>query len=618
MVRICCLFAAVAIMIPSGCHAWTSKEKEKNNQFIKETKRFKDLLSDPERPRLVGEVAAALGLSARHYDAYGLVSDLPGTGGVVKPGVQRDLILAEMRIRDVENPETVLDAPWTALVKLKVFANPCDEKGEILDVDVETSTECLATSIVGGTVLEAKLREMAYIEGNMRTSDDKAIASGEVVILPASYTKAQESETLKGVIVGGGRLSQEQRLGLRIDPEYRHVVITKAIEKAINTRYFYRNANRQQLVAEGKNDWHVVLQTIPRYKQDPYHFMSVILATGFAEDEAQQQERVEGCKKLLMNRETARRGAIELEAIGNDAAKQVLIETLQASDPEIRFYAAYSLSYLDSKQAVPTLVELAKTEPAFRANCLTGLSIDEDPYAREALEELLQESEPEVRFGAYLAIRNRNATDFVVNGESIGNRFQLVQIPSSTPLVAISVQKKKEIVLFGSSIKFTLREQLAPTPSLRVSPAPGDQIKISKRHSNGDTSHCVVTSDLVSVLRAMGKIDASYNDTIHTLDVLANKRLLASPVAINPRPLAGREYNRKGGSSASAKVETSTDIIKVDGSTVSKPETNSLGWLVPASWFKTNKSASRKSMLKETSAIASPELSDEELALVNP
>jgi hypothetical protein len=527
-------------------------------------------------------------------------------------------MLADMRIRSVDNPETVLDAPWTALVKLKVYANPSDAKGEILDVDVETSTECLATDLTGGYVLESRLREMAYVDGNMRTSDDKAIAQGEIVMLPSSYTRQPSPTPLKGVLIGGAKLMQEQGLGLQITPEYRHVVITKAIEKSINSRFFFREANKQKLVAEGKNDSHVVLESLPKYKLDPAHFVSVILATGFAESDDEQMERVAGCRKLLMKRETAQRGAVELEAIGNDAAKEVLVSGLVSSDPEIRFFSAYSLSYLDRSEAIPVLMELARYEPAFRPLCLVGLTVNEDSLAREALEELLQEAEPELRFGAFWSIRDRNPNDFVLSGEAIGQSIHFVQVPSSVPLLTISFQKKKEIVLFGNSVEITLRDQLTPTPSLKISSAPGDQIKLTKRHNDGAVMNAIVASDVVSLLRAMGTIEASYNDIVHTLDTLSSRQALSMPLALNPRPFAGREYQRRDISTAQSSTDAKLDVVQVDGSSVDRSQSKGFKLTSPVSWFKPSKQSNKKAPDAELPSEKSLVSLDEEISTVNP
>ena len=319
-----------------------------------------------------------------------------------------------------------------------------------------------------------------------------------------------------------------------------------------------------------------------------------------------------------MKRETAQRGAVELEAIGNDAAKEVLVSGLMSSDPEIRFFSAYSLSYLDRSEAIPVLMELARYEPAFRPLCLVGLTVNEDSLAREALEELLQEAEPELRFGAFWSIRDRNPNDFVLSGEAIGQSIHFVQVPSSVPLLTISFQKKKEIVLFGNSVEITLRDQLTPTPSLKISSAPGDQIKLTKRHNDGAVMNAIVASDVVSLLRAMGTIEASYNDIVHTLDTLSSRQALSMPLALNPRPFAGREYQRKDISTAQSSTDAKLDVVQVDGSSVDRSQSKGFKLTSPVSWFKPSKQSNKQAPDAELPSKKSLVGLDEEVSTVNP
>ncbi len=518
----------------SGCSSWMSKGREKDSHFVKETRRIQELMVDPDRPRLIGEVVSSLGMSLSEFDSFALAAGLPGTGGMVRPGLQRDMMLDEMRIRETERPEAFLDDPSTALVKLKTIASPCDTKGELLDVFVEASTECNATNLTEGFVLESRLSKMAMLKGKMHTSEPKAIASGEVVILPTTFTHQSEVKPLSGVIIGGAKLKEDMPIGLRIETEFRHVIVTKAIEKAINSRYFFKDAQRQKMVAEGTSDWYVGISTVPKYKHDPDHFMSVIKCTGFGESTDEQQERLIGCRKLLNNPATCRRAAAELEAIGNDDAKQTLIGGLASNDTEVRFYSAYSLAYLDCKESAPALQELAQSTPAARALCLIGLAVNEDSSAREALESLLQSSEPDLRFGAFRAIRMRNPSDMTVKGELIGKNFQFVQVPSSNPLLTVSLQKQKEVILFGDSTAISLVAPLSPSPLLTLSPTNDGQIKLTKRHGNGEAHNSIVNADILSVLRGLGNVNANYNDVVHTLNQLALEQCLATPVSMNP------------------------------------------------------------------------------------
>ncbi len=610
------LVCGIGIACFAGCSSWMSKNRDKDNKFVKDTKRIQQLMVDPDRPRLIGEVANTLGMRPSSFDAFAIAASLPGTGGIVRPGVQRDWILSELRVRAIDNPEGFLDDKSTALVKLHISANPFDTKGDVVDVAVENSTESLATNLMEGYVLESRLAEIAMLNGQLKSSDPKGTASGEIVILPTSYTRQAELNPLQGIVVGGARLKQDQPVGLRIEEEFRHVIVTKAIEKAINDRYFFKDSNRQKMVAEGTNDWYLGITAVPKYKHDAAHFMSVIKCTGFAETADEQQERLLGCRKLLMDPATSRRAAAELEAIGTDAAKATLINGLTSSNKEVRFYSAYSLAYLDSKESIPALVELAQTTPEARALCLIGLVVNDDSSAREALEQLLQEPDPDLRFGAFRAIRLRNPTDLTVKGEAIAKNFQFVQVPSSIPLLAVSLQKQQEVVLFGNSIAVSLYTPIAPTHLLTLSPMFDDQVKIAKKQPSGETRILVVSKDVVSILRGLASIQATYNDVVHTLDQLAMNQALESPLAINP--MHNQSPLTDVSESTANSLEESKEVT-IAKSKVSQPSSLSSKWLSTIGvrkmpWSKTSKS---ESLPDDTSTdrdrSAKREPSDEEL-----
>lgn len=607
------LIGGIGLTSISGCSSWMSKGREKDGHFVKETRRIQELMVDPDRPRLIGEVATPLGMTPSQFDSFALAVGLPGTGGIVRPGLQRDMMLDEMRIRETEKPEAFLDDPSTALVKLKTIANPCDTKGDLLDVFVETSTECNATNLTQGFVLESRLSEMVMLNGRMHTDKHAATASGEVVILPTTFTHQAEPSLLSGVIIGGAKLKMDAPIGLRIETEFRHVIVTKAIEKAINSRYFFKDSQKQKLVAEGTSDWYVGISTVPKYKHDPAHFMSVLKCTGFGESTDEQQERLLGCKKLLANPATCRRAAAELEAIGDDAAKQTLIGGLASSDNEVRFYSAYSLAYLDCKEAVPALQELAQTTPAARALCLIGLVVNEDSSAREALESLLQATDPDLRFGAFNAIRMRNPSDMTIKGELIGKNFQFVQVPSSIPLMTVALLKQKEVVLYGDRIAVSLTAPLSPNPLLTLSPTSDGQIKLTKRHGNGEAHNAIVSSDIVSVLRALGNINANYNDVVHTINQLALNQSLATPVSMNP--LHQKDMLIVDPSNLDAMKFRDQKEIAVDSASTKQTETPKSGWwpaigLRRVSWSKPKPETKDTAMPDSKESSKSSESSD--------
>ncbi len=496
------LASAIGLTSLSGCQSWFKKSKEEDSSFVKETKRIQEVMADPDRPRLIGEVAGMAGIEIKIYESFGLIVGLPGTGGKVKPSEQRNIMLQEMRTKGVDSPEQILDDPSTALVKVRVYGNPGYVSGKILDVGIETSTECDATDLTGGKLLEARLREMAFVGGRLRSGSDQASASGELVQLPASYTR-KNNDPRNAVIVGGGVLLHNHPLSVLMSTEFKHVLVVKEIEKALNKRFYFQDSYKQKFMAEGKNSAQIAITAVPKYRLDPAHFSNVILATGFNESDLERKERIEGCKRLLADRATAKRAAAELEALGTPEAIDVLLGGLSSLDLEIRFYSAYSLAYLDRKEAIPILVDIAKQEAAFRPLCLTGLTVTEAELARDYLIQLLQEKEPELRFGAFLALRERNNGDLVVQGERLTKNTKLFMIPSGTPLLAPSLQEHQELILFGATTPIKLNTKLSPTPFLTLTPDQGNGIRISRR-AYGETASAFAEADLTSLLRGLG------------------------------------------------------------------------------------------------------------------
>lgn len=583
-----------------GCSSWTFRKKEE--QYQKEMRLMKEKLRDPDRPRLVGEVATPLGLTIRRLDALALVSNLAGTGGSVEPGPQRDMILNEMRRRDVLNPDSLLDAPSTALAKVRIFSVPGEIKSDNLDILVECSTSCNAKDLRDGYVLPTDFREYMLVGGRNRSSGELATGNGEVVVFPASMAEGDKVNPLRGVVIGGGKLKDVPKLGIRVNKEWRHVMITGMIAESINNRFFYKEGSRQVKVATAKNDWHIAIETMPKYRWDTLHYMSTLLAVGYGESPEQIAERIEGCRKLLIHRETSRRAACELEAIGKGRAIDVLCEGLMSVDTEVRFHSAYSLAYLDRPEGVPVLRDIAIQEPAFRPLCLIGLSINEHPSSMTTLMELLQESDPEVRYGALVAIRRQNPRHPLVVGEPLGEICHWISIPSKDPMVAVSMEQRKEVVVFGGNSNIDLQRELAPTPSLRMVPLSGGFLRVAKRQQDGEILQSIISNDLHALLNAMPTVNANYGDVVHLLDQLGSNDCMATKIAINPHPHAGRTYQRDT-SDRVVESESST-TVKIDDATRSSGESKS-SWLPTLPWMNFKSSG-------KTEEPSSKETQDEE------
>ena len=146
---------------------------------------------------------------------------------------------------------------------------------------------------------------------------------------------------------------------------------------------------------------------------------------------------------------TSSRAALQLEAIGIQGV-EVLEKGLESSDPEVRFYSAEALAYLDETGVAEYLAEAAEIEPAFRVFALTALSTMEDYDSKEQLRRLLHVSSAETRYGAFRALTVRRSPDPLVRGEVLGGQFSFHSLPTSgPPMIHVARSKRPEIVVFG-------------------------------------------------------------------------------------------------------------------------------------------------------------------------
>jgi hypothetical protein len=172
------------------------------------------------------------------------------------------------------------------------------------------------------------------------------------------------------------------------------------------------------------------------------------------ESPAERSARLELLERQLLEPVTASNAALRLEAVGADAIP-VLKKGLQSADPEVRFYAAEALAYLDDSSAAGPLAEAAKNEPAFRAYALTALSAMDAFAAEEALRSLLDVPSAETRYGAFRSLWAMNPNSDLVRGEELGEQFSYhVLRTNGPPMVHVTRNRRPEIVMFGADQHF--------------------------------------------------------------------------------------------------------------------------------------------------------------------
>lgn len=531
--------------VASGCFSpWLSADADSESPGNPRREAIREKLQSKERPRTVAQIGSAQ-LTLSRLENIGLLTRLDGTGGVVRASQPRERMLATMRRNDVDQPNSILDDPRTAMVVATLAVPPAANVGDILDVSVHVSSHSDATDLQNGWLLETSLVEMSNVGGQIRQGFEYAVAEGPLVTRAQITGSEEESDKLAGIIVGGARLVKGRGLRVTIDHEFADALTMAAILPAINRRFTVFDGRKQVGVAVPQEESFISLAVPPRYQYDPFHFINVVQQVSFNETDSQKIERVELLRQQLADPTKARTACWQLEAIGEEAV-EILAPAANHPDREVRFYAAHSLAYLNDQRAIAPLAELCRQEPAFRAMCLNGLTIIDSHQADEALTDLLHAADAESRYGALLALRNRDKNNPQVTGQQIGEVGSILEIPSAgPPLVVVSLHQTPEVAIFGANPQLTLPAFLYVTPRMIIRSDGPDAVTVSRFVPDREDRLVQAQTDLRSVLNAISEVGGSYGDWVSFLRQCSEQGYLTEPLAINPIPQSGRTYHRE-------------------------------------------------------------------------
>ncbi len=497
----------------------------------------------PSDATLVSNVTHPYGMGYVKLEAVGLVTGLTGTGEDPPPSPQRASILGEMNRRDVEHPNQILASPDTALVLVRAFLRPGIQEGDRFDIEVRAPTRSATTSLRGGKLLETRMTEMAVLGAQIRKGHLMAVSNGPVLVDPNANIKDDPALARRGRILGGGVVTKSRNLGLILDHERQSVRISKEVGKAINRRFHSYINGRQQGVATPKTDEFIELELHPRYKDNVGRFMQVVRNIAIQESPMQLQSRLLLLKSQLLDPVTSATAALRLEAVGNEEAIDILKLGLDANDPEVRFYAAEALAYLDATDAVAPLVLVAREEPAFRVHALAALSAMDDGSAFDELRGLLEVKSAETRYGAFRSLWAMSPNDPFIRGENLGRMFSYhILDVSGPPMIHVTNSHRPEIVLFGRKHQLKLPLVLDAGPQILVNGLSGGEIKISRFGET--TQQRVVSTDIDEVIRAVVELGGTYPDVVQMLAQAKESGALTSRFRINAIPETGREYSK--------------------------------------------------------------------------
>jgi flagellar basal body P-ring protein FlgI len=535
------------------------------SQFDVNSQSPEDPIDDVEsNVKLVGEYAKAVGLGAAKVEGIALVTQLPGTGGDPPPSPMRDALVNDMQARGTEHPNQVLASPTTAMVLVVGYMRPGIRKGDHFDVSVQVPPNDPTTSLRGGFLMETRLADTLLIGDRISQGRLLGLAKGSILVDPSADESDDKSLLVKGRVLGGGVATRDRDLGLVLRdieaPLSVKVRNADAIGKAINARFHIYEAGLQQGVATPHTDQFIELKIVPRYKYNLARYIAVVRAIALRETATERVNRIKLLERQLLDPITSARAALVLEAIGQDAV-EVLRKGMQSNNPEVRFYSAEALAYLDQPEAAAVLAKAAEDEPAFRVFALTALGAMGDIAAYENLQKLLHVTSAETRYGAFRALWSAYRDDPRFRGEGMGgNKFSFHVIDShGPPMVHLTGSFRPEIVLFGRDHRLQSPVVLEVGKQFMINAKSSAEVVVVAFARDGASDRRVVTDDLERVIRAMVELGGNYGDVVQLLQLAKRKQILTSRLEVDALPQVGRTYIRPVGADDEAQSGEATE-----------------------------------------------------------
>ena len=549
------------LALPLGCNLLPGKSEKDSNTKLQE------LMKVPKLPDLIRDATVIQGLQPIQVIGVGVVNGLPNTGGPANPSQFRDELLEEMKRRDIKDPNHFLELDNTALVRIQATIPPGARRNDPIDLIIRAPNESVVSDLNDGWLLDTRLRQQRLLQNKIRKSEVMAIGTGPV-LTRGSYTPGEDG-TLKteGTILSGGRIQITRKLGLVLSPEYQHAKTSSALAAAINRRFFFFDGTSRLGIAKAKEDDFLEMETHPRYRNNIPRMMAVIQAISTAPESSATQIRLSDLASRLSDPTTAADAALQLEAMG-ESAVPILLDALNSTNPELRFYAAESLAYLDRTEAVEALETAIRETAAFRHPSLLALQGMDHQLAIDALKRLMNEASIETRYGSFCAIRRQGVEGKSVLGGKALKSFYLYQIPSTAKsAVVVSLRESPEIVLFGDTARMDIPQFLRGPNGLILKSdlAEPGKLKISRFQVNADDKRVTVSDSLASVISGIVAVGGGYGDVISILRMAKAKGYLSDQLAIDPLPAAVRVYHRD--------EETGTSTDEASGNTTAKNET---------------------------------------------
>lgn len=522
---------------------------------------FEKLVEEEDATKFVGDLAATWGDRYMKIEGVALVTQLNGTGSNPPPSPLLEQLKKEMQTHEVRGSRDALASKDTAMVMVGGYIPPGAQKGDTFDLRISTPPRSRTESLRAGWVMPARLRQVVIIDNSLHSGNVAGIGQGEVLVDALFNPTGDETGETRGRVIGGGVVMEPRRFGLGIYDEHTSVRTSAMIGAAINDRFHHYDHGEQSGVAKPLRDNQVELALHHRYKHNFNRYKYVLLNIAVGETPAARSVRLLKLDRMLHEPITAQRAAIRLEAIGHDAVP-ILRKGVVSSDPEVRFYAAEAMAYLDEPSAAEPLYDAARVERAFRWRAMTALAAMEHAAAQDALIKLLDSPSSETRYGAFRALRVSDPSDPLVSGQVLGKSFGYHTIGSKAdPVIHFSKSMRPEIVVFGHGQRIDPPAFLFAGKEIMIKAVDREKLKVSSFKPGKETENVFCAPTVDDLIHAIVELGGGYQEVLIAIQAAKNGGYLDARVEVGALPSPTRSYHREDDSTVAESRYHVTDQI---------------------------------------------------------
>lgn len=549
-------FSALAVLVSTlvGCF-----EPQARLQSDEETDRYKEAAV-----QTIGNVTAVANAEQVAVSGVGLVVSLDGTGGSAPPGGFRTMLEDYLRKKKVENIKELLASPETAMVLVSGLIPAGARRNDPIDVEVTLPVGSKVRSLRGGYLTECLLYDYSstrQISPNTTRPDrvmiGHVLARAEGPLLVGFGDGDEAAKVKQGRIWGGGKVEIDRPFWLALNSDQQFARVAMRVAERVNETFQGPYQTPGTMLAEAKTKEVVSLRVPPQYRQNLERYLRVIRFVPLQEMPPASSPYRRRLEEDLLDPSRTIPTALRLEALGTDSIP-ALKKGLASNHALVRFAAAEALAYLGSTSCGDELAKLAAEEPMLRAYCLAALASLDEGVCFNQLRELMACTSPELRYGAFRALRALDERNDSIKGEFLNDSFWLHRVvPGSTSLVHMSTSRRAEIVVFGEEPFLEPPYSFMAGPEFTITAGDNDQhCTISRFSVQHGTKKTQCSLRLTDVLHKLAELGGTYPDAVELLRQAERNKCLSCTVAVDALPEAPSvlQLARAGKADSSVKV----------------------------------------------------------------